>query len=178
MNRLNLKPWKLLSLAGLSATLIVGGCAGGDYGSDQAFFVAEQRGEYPAVFNAQARAGAKADAMLHPIHFAGTELNSLGAAKLELMLPDVEDSTPLVVYLNIAGDENEVSQRQAAVANYLLDSGLASNQFRLELGRNPGSWHPVQPTLARYPKTENPPLGGAGGGEEGQSVPVELPTGF
>lgn len=162
-------------LFGLAAVMIVGGCAAVERQSDQAFFHAEKREHYADVFSAHARAGARSDATLHPVHFTGTELNSLGSAKLELMLPDVESAMPLVVYLNLTGDENEMNLRRTAVSNYLLDAGLASDQFRVELGRNPASWHPSQPHLMRQTKTENPPLGGA---DSGQGRTLVAPSGI
>src|SRR5688572_22529468 len=50
---------------------------------------------------AQAASGARADATLRPYHFNGAELNSLGRAKLDLMLKDDEAAAPLLVFLEV-----------------------------------------------------------------------------
>jgi hypothetical protein len=173
MKSQNQKPYSMLA-AGIAGAMLIGGCAKSDL-DDDAFFTVDQRQELSAIFTAQAQTGAKADAMLQPYHFAGGELNSLGAQKLDLMLPDVEDPAPLVVYLNLKDAQDQLKARQTAVANYLLDSGLTAEQFQLQTGRNPASWHMAQPHLLRYDKTESP--SGADGEEAGETTQTDLLAG-
>src|SRR3954447_6246490 len=48
----------------------------------------------------QAASGARSDATLQPLHFDGEHLNSLGEAKLDLLLKDDDTVEPVVLYMN------------------------------------------------------------------------------
>src|SRR4051812_14933844 len=63
-----------------------------------------------------AAAGARADAMLANQHFDGPRLNSLGQAKLDLMLKDDRAAAPLTVYLNFPEKDATSGKRHDAVA--------------------------------------------------------------
>ena len=93
----------------------------------------------------QAANGARNDAMLYRHHFAGAQLNSLGRAKVVLMLEDGDQLEPGTVYLVDCGEGDLLSQRKAAVELYLKTTE----------GRNPAAAHPAAPQLARVPKTES-----------------------
>src|SRR6185369_6319676 len=57
----------------------------------------------PAL-NVQAANGARHDAMLYPHHFDGGHLNSLGRAKVLLMLEDCENCSPITVHMVNCGE--------------------------------------------------------------------------
>src|SRR4051794_21911591 len=70
----------------------------------------------PAQFaDAQAAAGARADAMLYKQHFDGGRLNSLGEAKLADMLKDDDAPTPMTVYLKLDESAANSKARQQSV---------------------------------------------------------------
>lgn len=96
----------------------------------------------------QTAAAARTDATLRPYHFDGTELNSLGQRKLELMTLDDRAFSPLVVYLDLPQDAEQDTRREAVVV-YLRDRGLKDDQIRIQSGPNlsPENLHPVGPSL-------------------------------
>src|SRR5215217_156359 len=63
--------------------------------------------------------GARYDANLYPHHFNGGHLNSLGRAKVLLMLQDCETCEPIVVQLVDAGEGDLLDQRKQSVELYL-----------------------------------------------------------
>ena len=95
------------------------------------------------VLAAQAAAAAREDAMLYPRHFDGTQLNSLGKAKLHLMADPAQDQ-PLVVYLNVP-DKAPVQQQRQAVLAYAQELGLAQSKVEVRTGPNPGLSFPAEP---------------------------------
>jgi hypothetical protein len=82
-------------------------------------------------------AGAFADAMLWPHHFAGHELNALGREKLDAMRRHVEDDERLDVYLSMPGGDPDSAARRDAVTRYLTDSGLPDDRLNVRFGLNP-----------------------------------------
>lgn len=120
------------------------------------------------IFDTAAASGARADATLHASHFDGgnvTALNSLGEKKLDLMLSD-DDALPMVIYLNVAGDE-VLAGCERSVRVYLRDRGLNDDQMKFIAGRNPGKMSPTAPKLrdamnADTKKTETAAPGSAG----------------
>ncbi|HXE54475.1 MAG TPA: hypothetical protein VN541_15750 [Tepidisphaeraceae bacterium] len=100
------------------------------------------------VLAAQAAAGARQDATLHPCHFGAQGLNSLGQEKLDLMIDAGEPSSPLVVYLDLPQDL-AVAPARASVMDYLKSRGLGESQIRLEDGSNPHSTHSAADTLTQ-----------------------------
>ena len=85
--------------------------------------------------DAQAAAGARADATLRAVHFDRGDLNSLGQEKLDLMLGDDDACTPLVVRIDVA-DDAMADARRDAVRVYLKDRGVSDDQVKLETGPN------------------------------------------
>src|SRR5438874_10758429 len=59
--------------------------------------------------------GARFDANLYPHDFNGAHLNSLGRAKVLLMLQDCETCEPIVIHLVDAGEGDLLDQRKQAV---------------------------------------------------------------
>jgi hypothetical protein len=115
------------------------------------------------VFDAQAAAGARADATLHACHFdtggTPTSLNSLGEEKLELMLL-ADASLPMVVYLDVAKDETYASREQA-VRVYLKDRGLTDAQVTLVQGQNKHNTSPAAARLQAAAALEGNPQAGS-----------------
>ena len=64
----------------------------------------------------QNASGAREDATLEPYHFDKGEVNSLGRQKLSLMIDDDDANNPLVVYLNVPGNDEFKAARQDSVA--------------------------------------------------------------
>jgi hypothetical protein len=95
------------------------------------------------MYDRQAANGAAADAMLFDIHFDGTELNSLGAQKLDLMAKGRSEHTPMKVYLNMPKDADTTAGRQATVEKALDAAGIAKEQYVLAIGPNPGVLMPA-----------------------------------
>ena len=93
----------------------------------------------------QASNGARYDAMLYPHHFTAGHLNSLGRAKVLLMLEDCESCEPIVVHLVNAGEGDLLEQRKASVELYLKTTE----------GPNKLAFHPAGPSLIRFAKTES-----------------------
>jgi hypothetical protein len=87
----------------------------------------------------QAARGARADGMLRAVHFDGSNLNSLGQQRIQLMMRDNESSLPLVVYVNLPAEDSLATARREAVESHLKELGLKADQFRVEAGPNPAS---------------------------------------
>lgn len=107
------------------------------------------------AMTAQSSAGARADAMLFACHFDGSSLNSLGQAKLRLMLLDPELANVLTVYVNTSGQDTLLQQRQASVTKFLRDGGWTDKQVAVAAGANPNGMHPAADSLTRMGKTES-----------------------
>jgi hypothetical protein len=101
----------------------------------------------------QTAAGAKSDATLNRQHFDAGTLTSLGTDKLDLMLADSHKQAPLVVYLDIP-DDSYKSARATAVTQYLTGHGLQASQIQVVAGANPDNFHPADPDLSSYIRTD------------------------
>jgi hypothetical protein len=161
-NLIQTNRWLLLPA---SLLLMIAGC------ENHHWQTAEERDSFPAeddtrsyrrVAVAQAAAGARLDGTLHDYHFEGNGLNSLGEARLELMLKDNSTAWPIVVYVDVA-DAKLRETRQQAIAAFLRDAGLLEAQYRFEAGPNPGVTSPAYPNLVRLNKTESESGIAAGG---------------
>ena len=102
----------------------------------------------------QNASGAREDATLEPYHFDKGEVNSLGRQKLSLMIDDDDANNPLVVYLNVPGNDEFKAARQDSVVAYLKDQGLEEKQISFKEGPNPATNHPAEESLIRMSKTE------------------------
>jgi hypothetical protein len=81
--------------------------------------------------------GARADGTLRPVHFSGTELNSLGAKKLDYMLAaDTGSTTTLTVYIDLPKSDPAYNERRGSVSAYLKSKGLKDTQIALIDGFN------------------------------------------
>ena len=165
----------LLSAAAFVAVAIAGGCDKNKAEQEKAeneFFKGDGNERVTPALTVQQTNGARHDAMLYPHHFDGGHLNSLGRAKVLLMLEDCENCSPITVHMVNCGEGEMLAQRKAAVELYLKSSE----------GPNALTFHPSDPDIIRLAKTENPPGQGGGadttaasGGTGGTSPPPPAP---
>lgn len=126
-------------LLAAAAVVLIGGCASGEKDGlthRDAFFDDAPKRLFDNAARQQLASGARADATLYPAHFHGTELNSLGMTKIDLMAADDDTSSPMVVYLGLPTDE-ALQARQAAVLAYVVAKGKSAEQVKFETGANP-----------------------------------------
>lgn len=119
------------------------------------FFPAEEEQRVQHVAQIQAASGARADATLQPFHFDGGKLNSLGEAKLDLMMKDDDSAQPLVVYMNVSDKNTIYGARRDAVLRFLESRGAIADQVKLEVGPNPNAHSLASEHLSRMSRTEN-----------------------
>jgi hypothetical protein len=133
----------LIGVAGGAAICLAAGCQNDKHDHaihGELFPPDEQVRPVDRAVDVQAAAAARNDATLYSYHFdRSAALNSLGKAKLDLMLRDDDDASPLVVYLDLRGpaDTRDGNDRQGqAVRHYLADRGVAEAQLELRSGPN------------------------------------------
>jgi hypothetical protein len=107
----------------------------------------DQARQVDKMLETQEAAGAGLDATLHPVHFDGDMLNTLGQAKLDLMLKDEHACCPLTVYVELAKDDPMLKDRTEAVALYLKDRGLSEDQFTIKDGPNTSYSSPAEESV-------------------------------
>ena len=146
MNRHTLTLLTLLPLASF-------GCNSEPTAQADFFDCENQPRQTTLVLDAQSARGARADATLHPAHFDGDALNSLGRDKLDRMTRDNDSGFPLTLY--VAADGEAFTAREQSARQHLLDAGLRPDQLRIVQGVNPNTYHAVAPGLARMSKTES-----------------------
>ena len=104
----------------------------------------------------QSAAAARADATLNGAHFDGAaDLNSLGRAKLDLMLRDDGAASPFVVYIDLPRDRGttgptgsaDPDARRDAVRAYLADHGVPDDALDIRTGPNLAYSHPAKDGL-------------------------------
>src|SRR4051812_36771110 len=98
------------------------------------FFPADEGRAVNNLWSAQAAAGARADATLQPMHFDGAKLNSLGEAKLDLMLKDDDSAESILVYMNLDPKDHDLSTRLESVSSYLEEHGIEKEHIQLKMG--------------------------------------------
>ncbi len=165
------------------AVSILAGCEQGPKTEPTEAFFADAEGNssrLKAILDAEAQRGAAADMTLYDAHFTGATLNALGLAKLGAIVNSAHE--PFVVYVDATGPN--ASARHQAVADYLRRDGNAVYPYRVELGVDPRSAHPVSDDLARLPKTESGSVGNApapsasAGGASNPIDPMTTPPGL
>ncbi len=139
----------------IAATLLANGCQKEQVRQEAFFMEGQTPRDIERAIEVQAARGARHDGTLYKDHFDGPELNSLGRAKLDLMLRDSEAALPMVVYFELPAGDTQDRERRRSVIAYLTDTGLRPDQFRFEAGANPASVTPVAPALKNYDKTES-----------------------
>lgn len=131
-----------------------------------AFYSQDEKTATQKIYEAQQASGARADAMLHKIHFDGDQLNSLGEAKIDAMLADDDRSDAVTIYVDLAtNDATHVAKRDAVLA-YAKSRGLSDTQLKVEIGANPATLRPAAYEMSRLGKTE---LGAAGSSGQGEA---------
>jgi len=111
-----------------------------------------ENGSWAKFANAQSAAGAQADASLSSEHFTGGKLNSLGQAKLRMMMEG--GAQPAVVYLG-ALDDATVNVRRAAIDNWLKETGSGTDSLVVKAGFNPRTSTPAMENISRLKRTES-----------------------
>jgi hypothetical protein len=150
----------------LISTMLLVGCQT-DQSSVTDFFPDNEARSTQNFMTAQAAAGARADATLQPMHFDGDHLNSLGEAKLDLMLKDDNTDPTIVVYMNLATDHPHLRARRDAVVTYFEDRGVTKDSIEFKNGSNTEQTSLAAQHLSRMSKTEST---GDGAGGEGESM--------
>ena len=98
------------------------------------FMVPEEQGRLlDVIFEAQSAAGAYEDQELHNAHFDCGVLNSLGRAKLALLLKGAHHKCATV---HISGNEKEAQTRLASVQQFWKDSPYSDVQLTVKDGIN------------------------------------------
>jgi len=146
-----------LTLTLVAALLIAAGCTENqqaasdkEYGQE---FVDRHDSGVTKIAHAQAVGGASGDAILYPVHFNGPKLNSLGKAKLDLIVEHPTDQ-PRAVYVNLAESDPALGARHEAVAAYLHEQGLGDADFKIESGTNPGTYTRTANGIEHWKKTD------------------------
>lgn len=146
--------WKTI---GIAAALLAAGCASQNSPSTAAGTDLIQPDSAPRditpLLNNQAANGAASDGTLYPCHFDGAYLNSLGVAKLNLILADPKHDT-LKIWMAVAEDEQS-EPRRMAVGMYLHDHGVPLTQIQFGQGPNPDTLHSSAKGLADLPKADS-----------------------
>ena len=169
MKQQNKKYLTAVKIAGFAAaaTMVLVGC-NADKSSMTDFFPADENRAINNIMTAQAAAGARADATLQPMHFDGAKLNSLGEAKLDLMLKDDDSTESVVVYMNLDKEDEDLKSRRDAVVSYLEDRGILSDGIKFESGPNPKTDTLPAQHMASMAKTDS---GGGEASTSGASAP-------
>jgi len=147
---------KIAGFTAAAAMLLIGtGCAQPDNSGMNEFFPEREAQAVRDFADAQAASGARADATLQSTHFDGGKLNSLGEAKLDLMLKDDDSTDNMVVYMNLNANDPQLKNRQDAVKAYLEDRGVAQDHIELKAGPNPNVTSLTAEHMANMKKTES-----------------------
>jgi hypothetical protein len=147
----------LLGAAGGAAAGLAAGCRGSQ---DQAihgemFPADEQVRPVDRMVEVQSAAAARADATLYTCHFDhGSALNSLGRAKLDLMLRDDDETIPMVIYLDVRSPGGTQDAHRESVRHYLADRGVADAQLEFRTGPNLEYTSPARDGLRGLQKLE------------------------
>ena len=153
----NIKSRLIFGIAAVGMLLLTSACQT-DGSSDKDFFPADSSSAVKKVADAQAASGAQMDATLYPTNFDGNALNSLGRMKLDSITQTLPDEGPVTIYLvgtaatTVPADQ--ATNRRDAVSQYLLNSHLTNDQFKLVDGPNPNVTNSSGNALANYSKTD------------------------
>lgn len=146
----------LQTLVFSAAVLAAAGCQQAATNSAAGFAPDEQMVAMKHLNNAQAARGAASDATLYSCHFDGPAVNSLGKAKLDLMLAaaDNESDASVSVWMDVPDDQNADDRREAVKA-YLRQRGLPSDRLVIGRGPNPAVDSPAAQGLKDLPKADS-----------------------
>jgi hypothetical protein len=158
------------AIAGLIASALLTGCHTAPIAHGEVMYKNDDTTCVGRMSQAQAANGAKNDAMLYDHNFHGSELNSLGQVKLDLILKATPSGDPVYVYLNMTHDQ--VAARQAAVTAYLKTAGLADTKIIVAEGANPNPSTPTAYNMSGLYKKD----GQVYAGEAFKDEPIVAPT--
>lgn len=162
-------------MTGVAFVALAAGCNHESSDPGSGFHSDDQSWDIHQIEDAQTARAARQDATLRDYHFSADQLNSLGQERLDLMLHDGGVYTPLVIYLDVASDD-QIAGRRQSVAMFLKDRGVRDDQIKLEMGPNPKSISAVEPlALPSDDQTKSgaapsAPASGTGG-QQGMSQP-------
>jgi len=118
----------------------------------------------------QAANGARADGMLHAIHFDDDALNSLGRDKLERMVLATPVGSKLKVFVNVP-DNDSTAPRLANIENFLGEQGLAKDQIAVARGTNPAALGDTTDSIVAR-KAQRDGTGDTAGGDVGIGIGI------
>ncbi|MGB7156618.1 MAG: hypothetical protein WBD40_01050 [Tepidisphaeraceae bacterium] len=160
------------------ALLVACGCA--EHTQPDMEFPAEGAVRAPVRFaDVQRSNGARGDGNLFAAHFTDDAVNSLGRAKLDVMIRDDETVRPVTIHMAPTKDMPVTIRRMESVTAYLKDAGLSDAQIQFETGLNEDSFHPAAPELANLAKMdlaegEAAPAPAYGGGDAGVGIGASI----
>ena len=140
-------------LAGLVVTALVTGCNQPPKLHGETFYKDGAPTDAGNFAQAQCAAGAKEDGILYEANFHGTELNSLGQGKLDLIVKGTTPGDAIYIHLNMPHEM--VAARQAAVTAYLKNAGVSDNAMIVAEGNNPNINTPTAYNLNGVYKIDN-----------------------
>lgn len=154
------------------AGLLCVGCESNKATAESTFFPPEnQPRQVDLVMAAQASAGAAEHATLYAQDFTGGELNALGRSKLHLMLQDLSQDEPLLVYLDMPEKEANLADRKQSIQQYIENAGLPADRLELKMGQNPASGFAAKEQIDRVKRTESGAQIDGGAGMSPDSAP-------
>jgi hypothetical protein len=153
----------------LALSALIAGCHHTEIAHGEKFYENNEPTHAGAFAQAQCANGAKDDAMLYDRNFHGTELNSLGQVKLDLIVKGTTKGDAVTIYLNMPHDQ--VAARQATVTAYLKTAGVKENKIIVAEGPNPNPSTPTAYNMGGLYKADGTSFSGAaqvdGGGAGG-----------
>jgi hypothetical protein len=150
---------RILAAAAVGLAALLAGCADDTSAGGELLRTEAEPRATSRILLAQTVTGAGEDAMLYPHHFDGVELNSLGAAKLRLMLEDAEFLAEPEIFVVDGRPE-----QMAAVRRFLGEFGVAFQDTSLVAGPNPDTRRPAAVGLGEMQKFEETNATGNGTG--------------
>jgi hypothetical protein len=158
-----MKRMTILATATAATMLALTACNNKNEAAQNAIFKPDGEERVSRFVDVQAANGARNDGMLYAHHFDAGQLNSLGRAKVLLMLEDTgSGGEPGVVHLVDVGEGDLLAQRKQSVELYLKTAE----------GPNKLAFHPAAPNLVRFAKTESGKLEStSGGGAAAAAIP-------
>lgn len=107
--------------------------------------------------NRQAANSTRMDSTFREYHFDGGRLNTLGEERVDQLLYRREQSSPLVIYMDMSETSDDYTKRQQTVTAFLKDRGLNEAQFQFKHGANP-NWN--SPVASMFPASSASPAQG------------------